>query len=77
MRRGFTWLPLCRTNPSAENLRVSISPVGTNLPEAIKSPGDALAFIAVKKGIDAQKSQAAALISLLDPNIGKLLNASA
>lgn len=43
----------------------------------MKSPSDALAFIAVKKGMDAQKSQAAALISLLDPNIGKLLDASA
>lgn len=56
---------------------MGISGVSTNLPEAVKSPADALAFIAVKKGLDVQKSQAAALVSLLDPNIGRLLNASA
>ena len=56
---------------------VGISPVSTNLPESVKSPADALAFIAVKKGIDAQKSQAASLIALLDVNLGTRLNASA
>ena len=53
----------------------SISP--GSLPESIKSPADALAIIAAKKGLDAQKTAAAALISLLDPNIGRNLNASA
>lgn len=43
----------------------------------MKSPADALAFIAAKKGLDAQKSQAAALIALLDVNLGTRLNASA
>lgn len=61
----------------AETQGVGISPVTTNLPEAVKSPADALAFIAAKKGLDAQKSQAAALIALLDVNLGTRLNASA
>ena len=56
---------------------MSIAPVSTNLPEAIKGPADALAFIAVKKGLDAQKAAAAALLSLLDPNVGRNLNVSA
>jgi hypothetical protein len=56
---------------------VSISPVSPNLPDAIKSPADALAFIAVKKGMDAQKAAATALLSLLDPNLGRNLNVSA
>ncbi|MFN8616790.1 MAG: hypothetical protein U0837_06805 [Dehalococcoidia bacterium] len=56
---------------------MAISPVSTNLPEAVSSPADALAFIAAKKGIDAQKSQAAALIALLDVNVGTKLNVSA
>jgi hypothetical protein len=56
---------------------VNIPPVSTSLPESIQSPGDALAFIAVKKGMDAQKAAAVALLSLLDPNIGTRLNASA
>ena len=55
----------------------TISSNTANLPEAIKNPGDALAFIAAKKGLDAQKSQAAALISLLVVNVGTKLNASA
>ena len=54
-----------------------ISPVSTNLPDAIKSPADALAFVAVKKGLDAQKAAAAALLQLLDPNVGQNLNVSA
>ncbi|MGE0601081.1 MAG: hypothetical protein AB7J35_15815 [Dehalococcoidia bacterium] len=49
----------------------------TNLPESIKSPADALAVLAAKKGMDAQKTEAAALISLLDPNAGRNLNVSA
>ena len=53
----------------------SISP--GSLPESIKSPADALAILAAKKGLDAQKAAAAALISLLDPNIGRNLNVSA
>ena len=69
--------PLHDTPPPADDRPVSISPVSTNLPDAIKSPADALAFLAVKKGLDAQKSAAAALISLLDPNVGRNLNASA
>jgi hypothetical protein len=57
---------------------VNIPPVSTGtLPESIKSPADALAILAAKKGLDAQKAAAAALISLLDPNAGQNLNASA
>ena len=57
---------------------MNIPPVSTgSLPESIKSPADALAIIAAKKGLDAQKAAAAALISLLDPNVGRILNASA
>ncbi len=56
---------------------MEISGLTSNLPAAVKSPADALAFIAARKGLDAQKSQAAALLSLLDPNIGTKLNASA
>lgn len=55
----------------------SASCSAANLPETIKNPADALAFIAARKGMDAQKSEAAALISLLDPNLGSKLNASA
>lgn len=56
---------------------MNISPVSTaSLPESIQSPADALAFVAVKKGLDAQKAAAAALISLLDPNVGRNLNVS-
>ena len=70
-------MALRRSIASAETRGVGISPVSTNLPESVKSPADALAFIAVKKGIDAQKSQAASLIALLDVNVGTRLNASA
>jgi len=56
---------------------VNIAPISTNLPETIKSPADALAFIAVKKGMDAQKAAAAALLSLLDPNVGRNLDVAA
>jgi hypothetical protein len=56
---------------------VTISPVSSRLPDSIISPADALAFIAVKKGLDAQKAAAAALLALLDPNIGRNLNVSA
>lgn len=78
-RRRKRWArpPLHLCSPAAENHDVSISPVSTNLPEAISRPADALAYIAVKKGMDAQKSEAAALIALLDPNAGRNLNASA
>ena len=56
---------------------MAIPPISTSLPEAMSSPADALAFIAAKKGLDVQKSQAAALIALLDVNVGKRLNLSA
>ncbi len=56
---------------------MNIPPVSSRLPESIGSPADALAFVAMKKGMDAQKAAAAALISLLDPNAGTRLNASA
>lgn len=56
---------------------MALSPISTNLPQAISSPADALAFIAARKGLDAQKSQAAALIALLDVNVGTRLNVSA
>ncbi len=48
-----------------------------NVPESIKSPADALAVLAAKKGLDVQKQVAAGLIQLLDPNIGQNLNVSA
>jgi hypothetical protein len=70
-------MALKKPSGAPEDQSVSISPVSTNLPESIKSPADALAFIAVKKGMDAQKSEAAALLSLLDPNVGAKLNVSA
>ncbi len=75
--RTFTPLALNEYFARAENTSVSISSVAANLPETIKNPADALAFIAAKKGMDAQKSEAAALLSLLDPNLGSKLNVSA
>lgn len=48
-----------------------------NIPETIKSPADALAVLAAKKGLDVQKQVAAGLIQLLDPNVGSQLNVSA
>lgn len=56
---------------------MAISSISTSLPDAVQHPADALAFIAAKKSIDSQKSEAAALISLLDVNVGTKLNASA
>ncbi len=56
---------------------MNIASAGAQLPDAISSPADALAFIAAKKGMDVQKSQAAALIALLDVNVGTRLNVSA
>ena len=56
---------------------MNISSVSTNLPESVSSPADALAFIAVKKGLDMQKAAAAAILALLDPNVGTKLNARA
>ena len=73
----FTDLALPGQAGAADSQDVNIPPVSTCLPERIQSPGDALAFIAVKKGMDAQKAAAVALLSLLDPNIGTRLNASA
>ncbi len=76
-----TLLPLKLGRIRTDNHRVSISSctscTSANLPETIKNPADALAFLAAKKGMDAQKSEAAALISLLDPNLGSKLNVSA
>ena len=56
---------------------MAIPPISTSLPEAVSGPADALAFIAARKGLDVQKSQAAALIALLDVNAGTRLNVSA
>ena len=57
---------------------VNISSIpSANVPESIKSPADALAVLAAKKGMDIQKTVAAGLIQLLDPNIGQNLNVSA
>jgi hypothetical protein len=53
------------------------APASLSWPDAIQRPADARAFIAVKKSLDAQQSEAASLVALLDPNIGKNLNASA
>ena len=75
--RSLTQLPLAFGPNSAENHGVNISSVATNLPESVSSPADALAFIAVKKGLDMQKAAAAAILALLDPNVGTKLNARA
>lgn len=75
--RTFTGATLNECFARADTSGVSISSVAASLPETIKSPADALAFIAAKKGMDAQKSEAAALLSLLDPNLGSKLNVSA
>lgn len=57
---------------------VNISSIpSANVPESIKSPADALAVLAAKKGLDIQKTVAAGLIQLLDPNVGQNLNVSA
>lgn len=57
---------------------VNISSIpSANVPESIKSPADALAVLAAKKGLDVQKQVAAGLIQLLDPNVGQNLNVSA
>ncbi len=70
--------PLRQPSGRADRQGVNIGSISPgSLPESIKSPADALAIIAAKKGLDAQKAAAAALISLLDPNIGRNLNASA
>lgn len=57
---------------------MNLSPVSSpNFPESIKSPADALAVLAAKKGLDVQKQVAAGLIQLLDPSVGQNLNVSA
>lgn len=73
----YTRRALSRAPLPADTHNVSIPPVSTRLPDGIQSPADALAFIAVKKGMDAQKAAAAALLSLLDPKAGTRLDASA
>jgi len=70
-------LPLAKLRARADNHGVNISSVSANLPDRISTPADALAFIAAKKGMDAHKAAAAALISLLDVNVGTQLNVSA
>jgi len=76
-RNAFTVLALQLRGGRDDTVVVNLPPVSTTLPESIQSPADALAFIAVKKGMDAQKSAAVALLALLDPNLGTRLNVSA
>jgi hypothetical protein len=52
-------------------------PVATNVPGTISNPADALALLAVRKGLDAQVAAGAAIIALLDVNVGTRLNVSA
>jgi hypothetical protein len=77
----FTRLTLRERRRNAETHGMGISSVCSsacsNLPETVRSPADAAAVLAAKKALDAQKSEAAGLVALLDPNAGKLLNASA
>ena len=64
--------------PACRYSGVNISSIpSANVPESIKSPADALAVLAAKKGLDIQKTVAAGLIQLLDPNVGQNLNVSA
>jgi hypothetical protein len=48
-----------------------------NIPETVKSPADALAVLAAKKGMDIQRTVAAGLVQLLVPSVGQNLNVSA